>query len=105
MITKFKLFETRLQDVPFYRGEPSDKQIDSDFKYKVGDIVIFKELNKHYIIKHLNLMSPNQDYYIVNPLDVTDSGWALEEEVDEPDVKSDNYKNIIIKKDSEKYNL
>lgn len=105
MITKFKLFETRLQDVPFYRGEASDKKIDSDFKYKVGDIVIFKELNRHYMIKNLNIMSKNQDYYIVNPLDVTDSGWVLEEELDDPDLNSDDYKNIIIKKDSEKYNI
>lgn len=105
MITKFKLFEKTLQDMPFYSGESSTKKTESDFKYNVNDIVRFKELNRHYIIKHLNKMSSNQDYYIINPLNTKDCGYVLEEELDYPDINSDNYNDIMLKINTDKYNL
>jgi hypothetical protein len=111
MITKFKIFENyiRLNDLPFYKDDVIAKHKESDFKYKIGDIVRVKELDRHYIIKNLNDSSSTQDYYIYNPLHENDRGWVSEEELTDPDVNSENYEQVKyyqdLKNNTNKYNL
>lgn len=108
MIIKFKIFENeniKLNDVPIYRGYVKRKVKDEDFKYKINDIIFFKQLNRHFIIKDKNKNSDEQDYYLENPLNHTEYGWVAEEELSDPDTNSDNYNEVVVKQSSDKYNL
>ena len=102
-----KTFENSklLTDMPYFTGPIKSKGQASDFKYKEGDIVKFKDSNTHYIIKNINYLSNRQDYYIFNPLNKIDKGWVVEEELSEPDTTSENYEELIIKINTEKFNL
>lgn len=108
MIIKFKIFENKpmyINDLPLYKGKIKNKRKEEDFKYKINDIVYLKELDKHFIIKNNNTCSDTQDYYLVNPLNAHECGWAVEEELSDTNVNSENYNQIILKISSDKYNL
>lgn len=95
-----KSYESRINDMPVIKNKTGNK---SEYKYKVGDIVVFKELDKLCIVKSINNSSENQDYCVRNPLDETEWGFVLEEELrDSTEEEKKMIESYIM---SKKYNL
>jgi len=53
----------------------------NEYKYEPDDIVTHIELGKVFIVKSINGCSENQDYFIINPVDTTERGFVIEEEL------------------------
>ena len=101
MITKFKIFETKLRNLPYPINIKRRINI-KEYKYEINDIVVHKELSIPYLVKDINKFSDNQDYWIVNPI-IGDSGFVLEEEL--RDAKPSEKEELLAYIDMEKYNL
>lgn len=100
-LKNFKLFEIKLQDMPFTKIE---RRINlKEYKYKEEDIVYHIELEKAFIVKSINRLSDLQDYYIINPLDTTERAFVIEEELRDP--KPSEKEEIETILTTNKYNL
>lgn len=108
MIVNFKIYEEfhekdkpRLQDLPF--GKIQRRCDINEYKYKIDDIVTHIELGKVFIIKSINDCSDNQDYFIINPVDTSEKGFVIEEEL--RDAKPDEKEDAEAFLSAKKYNI
>ena len=79
MITKFKIFESVLLDLPYPKNIKRRSNL-REYKYKENDIVYHKKMKQPYIVQSINDCSENQDYYLYNPI-TNDKGFVMEEEL------------------------
>lgn len=91
----------KLNNVPGLKDRTGqDKSI---LEYDKGDLVVFKSLDRIFIIDIINKISPNQDYHLINPFDKTDCGWSLQDEIRR--ATPEEIKQFEIDKTANKYNL
>jgi len=101
MITQFKIYEARLNDLP--APKLTRRSNLKEYKYKPDDIVYHIEADKVFIVKSINDCSDNQDYYLINPVDPTEKGFVIEEEL--RDAKEEEIYDAEAYLAANKYNL
>ena len=101
MITQFKIYEIRLQDLPIPKVNRRTNL--KEYKYKKDDIVYHIELKKVFIINSINNCSDIQDYYIINPINTSERGWVIEEELRNAKENEKDEANAYLS--ANKYNL